>query len=434
MAIETYQYALKVTLRHERTFARWAGCRRWVWNHLLKNEIEPIAKARSEERTGQATIRYPSAFDLQKRIVALKREYPWLSQPPSHALQQAAADLSDALLAVRSGAGFPSFKRKGRCSDSFRENDPRCFAIDQRNSRIMVPKLGWVRYHNSRHFEGTPKTLTIIRKGNRWFASIQVELPEPVATPAHPHAESAVGIDRGVAVFAALSDGTHIAPVSPLKATARELRTAQRALSRKQRGSKNWRRAAHRVQRIHRKVADIRRDFLHKTSTTIAQNHGVVILEKLEVQSMVASAKGTKGQPGKNVKAKAGLNRAILDQGWYAFEQMLAYKLAKRGGHLLHVPAAYTSQRCFTCGQTAAENRRSQAVFHCVSCGHAENADTNAARNIKRAGQALLGAPQGEHQPQQRRAQKPPRRRMSSRGSCPRLESQSPGLGGCQNR
>jgi putative transposase len=272
-----------------------------------------------------------------------------------------------------------------------------------------------VRYHNSRTFVGTPKTLTILRRGERWFASIQVELPEPAQPPVHPHPDNAVGIDRGVTVFAALSDGTHVAPVSPLKAAARALRVAQRALSRKKRGSHNRRKAAQRVQRIHRKVADIRKDFLHKTSTTIAQNHRVVVLEKLEVTNLVASAKGTTEQPGKNVRAKAGLNRSILDQGWYTFEQMLAYKLKKHGGQLLHVPAAHTSQRCSACGHTAADNRRSQAAFRCLLCGHAENADTNAAKNIWRAGQALLGAPRrptpGEHQPHQRRAQKPARRR-----------------------
>jgi putative transposase len=397
--------------------ARWAGCRRWVYNELLRTVLVPIAQLRAAEKvqTGKAVTRYPSIYDLQKRLPALKEEHGWLTQPPSHALQQAVVDLCAALLAVKDGAGFPKLKRKGRCADSFRENDPTLFGVDQQNSRIRIPKLGWVRYHNSRTFQGTPKTLTIVRKGGRWVASLQAELPPPATAPVHPHKDQAVGIDRGVAVFAALSDGTHIAPLSPLKAAAGELRVAQRALARKQRGSKNRRKAVQQVQRIHRKVADIRKDFLHKASTAIVKNHGVVVLETLEVQNMTGSAQGTKEQPGKNVKAKAGLNRAILDQGWSAFEQMLAYKLGKRGGLLLRVPAAYTSQRCSACGHTAAQNRRIQAAFVCVSCGHAENADSNAARNILRAGQALLGAASltkpAEHQLHKRRAQKPTRRR-----------------------
>ena len=413
MAVETYLFALKTEPRHEQAFARWAGCRRWLWNHLLKQVLEPIAAQRSEEKaqTGQAVTRYPSTYDLQKLLPDLKKEHPWLAHPPSHTLQQTAVDLSASLLRVKDGAGFPKLKRKGRSTDSFRENDQALFRVDQQNSRIKIPKLGWVRYHNSRTFEGTPKTLTILRKDGRWFASIQVELPEPAEPPVHPHADRAVGLDRGVSVFAALSDGTNIAPVSPLKAARRALRVAQRAVSRKKRGSHNWRKAVQRVQQLHRKVADIRKDFLHKTTTNIAQNHGVIVLEKLEVRNLVASARGTVEQPGTNVRAKAGLNRAILDQGWYTFEQMLAYKLQKRGGQLLRVSAAYTSQRCSVCAHTSVNNRRSQAAFCCVSCGHAENADTNAAKNILRAGLALVGAPTGGHPPQQRRAHEPTRRR-----------------------
>jgi putative transposase len=136
----------------------------------------------------------------------------------------------------------------------------------------------------------------------------------------------------------------------------------------------------------------------------------VVVLETLEVRNMVTSARGTAEQPGQNVRAKAGLNRAILDQGWYAFEQMLAYKLKKRDGLLLYVPAAYTSQRCSVCAHTTPDNRRAQAAFCCVSCGHADNADTNAAKNLRRA-EALMGSPKGGHQPHQRRAHEPTRRR-----------------------
>ena len=413
MAVETYQFALKTEPQHERTFARWAGCRRWLWNHLLKQVLEPIAAQRGEEKaqTGKAVTRYPSPYDLQKRLPDLKKEYPWLAHPPSHTLQQAVVDLSAALLRVKDGAGFPKPKRKGRSTESFRENDPALFRVDQKNSRIKIPKLGWVRYHNSRTFQGTPKTLTLVRKGGCWFASIQIELPEPAEPPVHPHADRIVGLDRGVSIFAALSDGTSIAPVSPLKAIQRALRVAQRAVSRKKRGSNHWRKAVQRVQRLHRKVADIRKDFLHKTTTNIAQNHGVVVIESLDVRNLVASARGTVEQPGTNVRAKAGLNRAILDQGWYASEQMLDYKLKKRGGQLIRVPAAYTSQRCSVCAHTNADNRRAQAAFCCVSCGHAENADTNAAKNILRAGLALVGAPKGGHPPQQRRAHEPARRR-----------------------
>jgi putative transposase len=134
------------------------------------------------------------------------------------------------------------------------------------------------------------------------------------------------------------------------------------------------------------RVANARKDFLHKTSTTIAKNHGVVVLEALKVRNMSASAKGTAVEPGKMVRQKAGLNRAILDQGWGMFSRFLGYKLADRGGVLIEVPAAYTSQTCAECGVVDARNRLDQARFVCTSCGHEANADTNAAIIILKRG------------------------------------------------
>ena len=110
---------------------------------------------------------------------------------------------------------------------------------------------------------------------------------------------------------------------------------------------------------------------------------------------MSASAKGTAEQPGRKVKQKAGLNRAILDQGWSMFRAMLAYKLADRGGQLVEVPAAYTSQTCPVCGNVSAANRQSQAEFVCVACGNAANADTNAAINILRRADSALKPVEG---------------------------------------
>jgi putative transposase len=130
------------------------------------------------------------------------------------------------------------------------------------------------------------------------------------------------------------------------------------------------------------RVANARKDFLHKTTTTIAKNHGMVVLEALKVRNMTASAKGTAAEPGRNVRQKAGLNRAILDQGWGMFRIMLGYKLADRGGTLIEVPAAYTSQTCAECGVIDPASRKSQSCFVCTYCGHEANADTNAAINI----------------------------------------------------
>ena len=149
-------------------------------------------------------------------------------------------------------------------------------------------------------------------------------------------------------------------------------------------------------------------DFLHKHSTAISKNHALVMLEALKVSNMSKSAKGTVEAPGRNVKAKSGLNKAILDQGWSEFRRILEYKLLWRGGMVVEVPPQHTSQKCPVCHFISAGNRKSQAVFRCIDCGYTANADTVAAMNIKAAGHAVLAC--GEMAQQCRSVkQEPPR-------------------------
>ena len=152
--------------------------------------------------------------------------------------------------------------------------------------------------------------------------------------------------------------------------------------------SNNWKKAKVRVQRIHSRIGNARRDYLHKCSTTISQNHAMVCIEDLKVRHMSQSAAGTTEQPGRNVRAKSGLNKAILDQGWFEFRRQLDYKLAWVGGWLVAVPPHYTSQTCPECGHCHKANRPTQAQFVCVACGVKENADLVGAINVLRAGHA----------------------------------------------
>lgn len=152
----------------------------------------------------------------------------------------------------------------------------------------------------------------------------------------------AVGIDMGVARFATLSDGRFYAPLGSFRRHESSLRKAQQAMSRKTKFSSNWRRAKARVQRIHSRIGNARRDYLHKCSTTISQNHAMVCIEDLQVRNMSKSAKGSVEQPGTQVRTKSGLNKSILDQGWFEFRRQLDYKLAWSGGHLIAVPPQNT--------------------------------------------------------------------------------------------
>jgi putative transposase len=161
----------------------------------------------------------------------------------------------------------------------------------------------------------------------------------------------------------------------------------QRKLSRKKKGSENWKKQKREIAKLHHTIANVRQDFLHKLSTGISKNHAKVYVEGLQIKNMSASARGTVEEPGRNIKAKSGLNKSILDQGWYEFKRQLDYKLSWSGGILVEVNPRHTSQTCSCCGYAAKENRVSQDVFRCQVCGHEENADINAAKNILTVGQ-----------------------------------------------
>ncbi len=375
--LQAFKYELMPTCEQERNMRRFAGSCRFVFNRSLALQKERYEQG--EEKLGYA--------GLCKLLTEWRNgpETPWLADAPVHPLQQTLKDLERAyanFFAKR--ANFPRFKKKGQ-HDSFRYPDPKQIKLDQANSRIFLPKLGWVRYRNSREVLGTVKNVTVSQSCGKWFVSIQTE--REIQAPV-PKATSAVGIDMGVTRFATLSDGTFYAPLNSFKRHEDRLRKAQQAMSRKTKFSNNGKKAKARVQRIHFRIGNARRDYLHKSTTAISQNHAMVCIEDLQVRNMSKSAAGTTEQPGKHVRAKSGLNKAILDQGWFEFRRQLDYKLAWAGGHLIVVPPQNTSRTCPACGHVSADNRQTQARFLCVECGFEENADLVGAINILRAGHA----------------------------------------------
>ncbi|WGZ95384.1 MAG: transposase [Candidatus Thiothrix putei] len=193
------------------------------------------------------------------------------------------------------------------------------------------------------------------------------------------------------------------APVHPLQHALKDLDKAYknffanglRASRPSGKFSNNWKKAKAKVQKIHTKIANARRDFLHKATTTISQNHAVVFVEELQVWNMSQSAAGTAENPGTNVAAKSGLNKAILDQGWGEFRRQLDYKTVWNGGMLFTVPPQYTSQTCPCCGHVSADNRQTQACFACVACGYENHADVVGAVNVLERGHRLLACGDG---------------------------------------
>jgi putative transposase len=377
--LQTFKFKLKLLPRQVRKVARFAGCKRFVFNKALAFQNEVLEK-------GEKLLSYPA---LCKKLTEWRHdeETSFLTEAPTHALQQGLKDLDRAFTNFfKKRTKFPRFKRKGE-RDGFRYPDPKQFRLDEKNSRLFLPKLGWVRYRQSRAVVGTVKQITIRRESDGWYVCIQTEeeIDAPVARFENP-----VGIDVGVAAFATMSDGTKYTSPIDFKKAEKKIAKEQRRLAKKRKGGFNWRQQLDRIRKLYRKVFNSRKDFQHKVSTTICKNHAVVVVEELNVKGMSASAKGTVESPGTNVKAKSGLNRSILSQGWSEFFRQLEYKLSWTGGILIKIPPRNTSTRCSKCGHTCSENRTSQSRFSCIGCGYAENADFNAAQNILAAGLAVL--------------------------------------------
>ena len=373
--LQAFQYELMPDGKQQRDMRRFAGACRFVYNKAL-------AMQKSLYEQGQKKQGYAG---LCKSLVGWKAETTWLTETPSQALQQTLKDLERAysnFFAKR--ANFPRFKKKGR-GDSFRY--PQGCKLDQANSRIFLPKLGWIRYRNSRDALGEVSNVTVSQSSGKWFVSIQTEreLEQPL-----PTATSAIGIDVGIARFATMSDESFIAPLNSFKKHQQRLARYQRRMSRKLKFSSNWKKAKARVQKIHTVIAHARKDFLHKTTTTISQNHALVCIEDLQVRNMSKSSKGNSEQHGKMVKQKSGLNRSILDQGWGEFRRQLDYKVSWNGGMLLAVPPHNTSRTCPCCGHVSKDNRQTQAKFLCVDCGYENHADVVGAINVLERGYRLL--------------------------------------------
>lgn len=380
---KAFKFRLKTKSYQRELLNRFAGHTRFLWNRALSLCLLRF-------RNGQGILRYQElAFWLT--LWKQSEEYGFLRECHSQVLQQKLMDLDrafrDAFDKTQPGKRLPVFRKKGH-QDGFRF----CQGFRVENRRIYLPKIGWVSFYQSRKIEGRMKSAAITRKAGHWYVSIQTE--QEMEDQKHP-ATAAVGIDMGINLFAALSTGEILLPVNSYKTWQGKLGFWQRGLSRKVKFSSGWKKQKFEIQRLHEKIANIRKDFLHKHSTDISKNHAMIAVEDLRIRNMSLSASGTIDCPGKNVQAKSGLNRAILDQGWHEFRRQLSYKQAWRGGILVEVPAKNTSLTCNVCGHARKGNRLTQAGFCCLQCGHEANADINAARNILAVGHTVLACGAG---------------------------------------
>lgn len=319
-----------------------------------------------------------SAYDQQAELTALKAECPEFSGVYSHVLQDVFDRLDKAYKAffkrAKAGkgkaAGFPRFKPAQRwnsfkfkqCWNNAKNDWTACGKPVDGGRRISVPKIGAVKCKFHRPLEGQPKSLQIVLDVNEWYAVYTCEVPREVLPPTG----SAVGIDVGTTWFAITSDGEFVENPRHLGKSLKKLCVQSRTLARRKKGSKRRKKAARLVAKTHRKVRRQRLDFHHKTARRLVYEHDLIAHEDLQVSNMVRS----------------NLARSISDAGWAQFFSILSLKASSAARRVIAVDPRYTSQTCRKCGHACKENRVSQSRFMCVQCGHADNADVNAARNI----------------------------------------------------
>ncbi|MGB8210724.1 MAG: transposase [Mycobacterium sp.] len=348
---------------------------RFVWNLAVEQQ--------QYWRPGR---RAPGYNEQSAQLTEIRAEYSWLAAGSQKVQQQALRDFAQAMRNFLNGShGRPSWRKAG-VHEGFRQVglEPRQVEkLNRRYGQVWVSKVGWVRFRCSRPVPPGVKSYRITRdRAGRWHAAF-AHIPDPIPAPCDG---SVVGVDRGVAVSAALSTGELLHAPSLTPGERLRLHRQQRRLARAKPGSNRRQRTKLAIAKLKAREADRRRDWVEKSTTDLARRFDTIRVEKLDVRAMTRSARGTFDQPGVRVAQKRGLNRAIRRQSW---GQLVARLSQKASGRVERVPAAYTSQRCSACGHIAPGNRKSQAVFSCIACKAGPcNADVNAARNIA-AGRAV---------------------------------------------
>ena len=373
------RYRLLPTPAQEAALRDHCGHARYVWNLAVEQH--------SHWHPGHASA--PRYLEQCRQLTQARAEYPWLAAGSHTVQQQSLRDFGQAMTAFfdpANAAGRPSWRKAGR-DEGFRITGRRgrqwdVRRLSRKTGQVWVPKAGWVRFRWSRAVPPGVKSYRVtMDRAGRWHVAFAV-IPGPVPAPG---TGEVVGIDRGVAVSAALYTGKLLhAP----GLTARErtrLRRMQRTLARAKRGSNRRGRVKHAIARLRARETDRRKDWAEKVSTDIARRFDLIRVEDLQIKNMTRSARGTRENPGRNVGQKAGLNRGILGSGWGLLVRRLQDKAP---GRVEKIKPALTSQRCSACGQVDRDSRESQAVFQCTACGFAGHADVNAALNIA-AGHAV---------------------------------------------
>ncbi|SFO65088.1 Transposase [Actinomadura madurae] len=380
------RYRLQLTSAQEAGLLEHCGHARYVWNLAVEQH-----RHWTPGRKGA-----PGFAEQCRQLTEARAAFAWLRAGSVIVQQQALKDFAQAMANFFARThGRPTWRKAG-LHEGFRivavkPADVR--RLSRKTGEVKIPKVGWVRFRWSRPVPDGVKSYRVTRdRAGRWHVAF-AHVPAPIPAPGNG---AVVGVDRGVTVSAALSTGDQLRAPGLTVREAGRLRRLQRRLARARRGSTRRVPLKAAIARLKAREADRRRDWVEQTTTRLAAGFDVIAVENLNVRAMTRSARGTVGAPGTGVAQKAGLNRAILANGWGRLVTRLQHKAP---GRVVKVDPRYTSQTCHACGHRAPDNRKSQAVFRCVACGHRANADVNAACNIRTTAVGRTVAARGALQP-----------------------------------
>lgn len=360
---KTYKYRLRLSKSQLSTLDNWINTSRAIYNLALETKINAY-------QTHKVSL---SKFDLMKQLTPCRAEFEWMRDVPIASLQEVIERMDKAYRSFFKGGGFPKFARKDKYNSiTFK-------SVSQVDDYVFsLPKIGTVTIFKDRQPKGKLRRATIIRENNKYYISILTRQERETTLPIH---DSQVGIDVGVAFFASLSTGCQIDNPKHIKKYERQFRIMNRSLSRKQIGSNSRDAQKEKLHKLHTKIRNTRKDFLHKQSKHLIDNFSLIAVEDLKIQNMVKNRH---------------LSKHIFDAGWGEFFIQLKYKSDWHGRTLVKVDPRHTSQTCGHCGEVNRKSRISQSKFVCTSCGVESNADVNAAIEILKRGQGMARERQRE--------------------------------------
>ena len=351
-----YKYRLYPTNSQKELIHKHCGSVRFLYNLALETKTTAYLGNRVNL----------SRYDLQKQVVDLKKELPWLKETNSQSLQSALINLDEAYKKFFKGAGFPKFKKKTNGGS---------FAVPQNviveNDLLIIPKFKeGIKIVLHRTINGTIKSATIsVTPTGKYFVSILCDTKEEIPTKAPIEENTTIGVDLGIKDFLTTSDGEVVDNPKYLKNNIDRLKVLQRRASKKKKGSSNRRKANKRVALLHEKITNQRQDFLHKVSTKLIRENQTIALETLGISNMIKNH---------------NLAQAISDVSWSEFNRMIEYKAEWYGVNVLRIGRFTPSSKACECGVINKDLKLSDRVWKCKSCGRVNERDYLAARNIKK--------------------------------------------------